>query len=180
MKARVLGLGICLFAMHMTSADCTAQASKRQTAFCEEGAPDDMLLKPVSTPRYVLNAVMNSKEARQVRAEAREKGSELNPEELLRGTIIKLSNDQAKTYLVMGADPLSGADNTWFWIVRTSGRQASVLLWVGASCVNIKQTSTNGYRDVVADWSSAAEMLTQVYRYNGKVYRLSSRKSRAR
>ena len=152
----------------------------RQSSFCEEGAPDDLLLKPISIPRYLLNAVMNSEEARQSRAEAREKGTKLNPEELLRGTIIKLSNDQAKTYLVMGTDPLSGADNTWFWIVRTSGRQASVLLWVGANCVNIKQKSNYGYRDVEADWSSAAETITEVYRYNGKAYRLASRKSRSR
>jgi len=53
-----------------------------------------------------------------------------------------------------------------------SGQKVTVLLWAGANCLNIKSTKTHGYRHVLAEWSSAAVSKTEIYKFDGKSYRL--------
>jgi hypothetical protein len=135
MKANVnvLVVAVCLFAAQCLDATCCAQELKRQTTFCEDGAPENLLLKPAPVPQDVLNAVVNSEEGREAIADTKAKGMKLDPEKVLQGTTIRLSGDGVATFLLMGSYPLAGADNTWFWIVRRSGQAASVLFGLGAT-----------------------------------------------
>jgi hypothetical protein len=150
-----------------------AQTPKEQTSFCEAGAPDELLLVPTPIPQTVITAVMNSNEGKQAKADAVAKHTELNPVKLLKGTTVHLSNSPSRFFIVMGAEmPLSGVDNTWFWIVQESGQNDTVLLWAGANCLHIKSTRTHGFRDLVAKWSSAAASRTETYKFDGKSYRL--------
>ena len=73
---------------------------------------------------------------------------------------------------------MSGADNTWFWIVRQDGQRASILLFAGANCLDLDSRKTLGYRDVVMTWASRAEIITVRYAYNGKEYKLLRTSSR--
>ena len=118
---------------------------------------------------------MNSNEGRQAKADAAPKQTELDPVKLLTGTTVHLSNSPSRFFIVMGGvPPLSGVDNTWFWIVQESGQNATVLLWAGANCLHIKSTKTLGFKDVVVEWSSAAGTKTDIYKFDGKSYRLHS------
>ncbi len=178
MKTRPIVLVLAIFAAQFANVECAAQSSNEQTTFCEGGVPDGSGLKPAPIPKEVIDAVMRSEGGKEARAFP--SGTALNPEKLLRGTPLQLSNDGTTAFLLMGSIPLSGVDNTWFWIVRESGYKASVLLWVGANCVKMMPTNTNGYRDVVSVWSSAADTLTETYKYDGKIYRLARKVTKSR
>ena len=164
-------------ASHMAAGESKDKTAREQTSFCEEGAPDDLALKLVPLPKVVLTSVMNTKEGREAREDARKKGRELDPEKILMGAKVHLTDSPEVFFFVMGSYPMSGADNTWFWIVRQSGKSATILLWAGGNCLDVESTRTLGYRDIVTTWSSASTTETNTYRYNGKSYKLRRRKS---
>jgi hypothetical protein len=76
--------------------------------------------------------------------------------------------------VVLGSDPMSGADCYWFWIVRDKGERARVLLFTNNYGIDLLNTRTNGYREIRGVWSSAAGYsITRLYRYDGSRYRLA-------
>ena len=118
---------------------------------------------------------MNSNEGRQAKADAAAKQTELDPVKLLDGhnsTSVKLSF--AILHRHGGVPPLSGVDNTWFWIVQDSGQNATVLLSGRGKLLHIKSTKTLGFKDVADRWPSAAGTKTDIYKFDGKSYRLHS------
>lgn len=145
--------------------------------FCDDDAPADVRLRPVVLPKAVLTALLNTKQAREARKSAENDGQPINLAKLFRGAKVDIADSPDSFFLVIGRSPMSGADNTWFWIVRQSGEQASVLLWEGANCLNIEQTRTLGFRDITSDWASAGTTSTAKFVYDGKRYKLKRRKS---
>lgn len=172
----VLGLVLASFDIQLAKAESTNQTSERETWFCEYDRPGNLPLKPL--PNEVLRAVMDTKEGKEAQQSATAEAKKLAPEELLEGTQVHLTASRELFFAVMGSYPLSGADNTWFWLVRKSGKSASILLFAGASCLTFSQRKTLGYADVVTTWSSAAVTVTQTYRYDGRSYKLWRTKSR--
>jgi hypothetical protein len=165
----------------ITEVKCDAQKSQEQTSFCEEGSPADVKLNGLPLPPPVVAAVINSREGKQATASALASGTQLDPAKLLTGVRAHLSDSKARFFLVSGGDtPLSGGDNTWFWIVRESDHKASSILWAGANCLEIKRTKTHGLSDIVAHWSSAAVTTRKVYKFDGKSYRLAQSRSRTK
>lgn len=152
------------------------RTDQEQTSFCPD-SPSDDLRKPTPLPTVVVTALMETKEGREARRLARNEGKRLNPSHLFRGMKVRLSDSPDVFFLVIGDSPMSGADNTWFWVVRQSDRGASILLWAGANCLNIKKSSTHGFRDIETEWSSASQTIAETYVYDGKAYRLQQRKS---
>lgn len=67
---------------------------------------------------------------------------------------------------------MSGADNDWFWIVRSPLKQPKVILWCGGNSLELLDSKSGGYRDVRCTWSSASERVTRSYRYVKGRYRL--------
>jgi hypothetical protein len=170
LTAKAILLTLLLASVATACIRCNAQAHKEQTSFCEAGSETELI--PTPMPQTVITAVMNSDEGKQAKADVAARHIELDPVKLLKGTTVHLSNSSSRFFIVVGDSPLSGADNTWFWIVQESGQNATVLLWAGANCLRIKSTRTLGFRDVVAEWSSASEMRTEIYKFDGKSYRL--------
>jgi hypothetical protein len=165
----------------LTSIICLGQKPKHavaeQTSFCEDGA-DDLELKPVALPRLVLATVMNTKEGRDAQRElSQSEGTERDPTRLLKGKEIRLSDSGNRFFLVMGTYPMSGADNTWFWIVRQNGHKASILLFTGGNCLDLSAKTTLGYRNVITTWSSPSETETTTYVYDGKGYKVLRKRS---
>lgn len=144
-----------------------AKVSQVQTSFCEGDAGDNL-------PPPVLAALTETKEARDAL-----EGEKLDPSTLFKGTKIGLSNSADLFFLVQGSPPMTGADNTWFWIARLSGKRASILLFAGAYCIQVSTSTTRGYKDLVTTWSSASETVTSTYAYNGISYKLRTRRSRS-
>jgi hypothetical protein len=164
------------------AASCAAmgQSSSRQTtdqtSFCED-ALDNTARKPVHLPAVIVTAIMNTKEGKNALEFSRAENTELVPERLLTGTTVKLTDSRELIFVVVGSSPLSGTDNTWFWVVRQSDKHAGVLLFVGANCLNISRTRTLGYRDIVSTWASAGVAVTLTFSYVGKSYKLRRRRS---
>ncbi len=168
----LLGAGLATLAPHLARSQSNTQPSREQTEFCDDGAPDDITIPSRPLPESVINAVMNSRVGKQAETDARSNQTELDPAKLLTGTTIRLSTGRSRFFLVKGTADLSGADNTWFWIVRESGGKAISLGWFGANCLQIRSTTTLGLRDVVSLWSSASATRTNTYEFNGRSYRL--------
>jgi hypothetical protein len=180
MKIQTGSVILCLLCIQFGLQQSIAQRAQKQTTFCEDGAPDDVAFKAESLPKAVIDAVMNSDEGKQARADADQSGKELNPEKVLRATKFPLSSDSATVFLVMGSYPLSAADASWFWIVREDGAKASVLLWMAGNCVELKPSRTHGYRDIEVLWASAGSKRTETYRYDGKAYQLARSRTKDR
>jgi hypothetical protein len=172
-------LPLVTLAASLLGAAVAQSSSRRQTSFCDDDAPDNLRLKASPLPRAVLTALANTKEAREVQREAKNKGSSFNIATLFRGAEVTLADDPDKMFLVIGKEPMAGADNTWFWIVRQSGDKAEILLWAGANCLNIEKSSKLGFRDIQTEWSSASYSITEAYSFNGTTYKLTKRKSHA-
>jgi hypothetical protein len=155
-----------------------SKARTEQSTFCEEGASENDVLRPTPLPPIVLETIMNTAEGKEAHELLSGEGKELDPETVLKGTNVHLTDSHLHFFLVMGLPPMSGADNTWFWIVRLSENKATILLFTGAICIDIGRTSTSGYRDVVTTWSSPSTTVTETYKYNGSSYKSWRRKSR--
>ena len=167
-----LTLVLTLLAGHVAAGESRSKTAREQASFCEEGGPDDLVLKPLPLPSVIRATVMNTKEGKEAREIASRNGDELDPEKLLKGTKVHLTDSHELFFVVMGQSPMSGADNTWFWVVRTSGKSATILLFAGGNCLDINGTKTLGYRDIVTTWSSASITRTEIYKYGGESYKL--------
>jgi hypothetical protein len=89
---------------------------------------------------------------------------------------VHLAKSDETDEVVLGYDPMSGADCYWFWIVRDKGGHAQVLLFTNEYGIDLLNTRTNGYREIRGVWSSAAGYtITRVYQYNGNRYKLAHR-----
>ncbi len=172
----MFGAVVVVFFLVMGSLTAQQKTSQEQTTFCDDDAPADVRLRPVPLPKAVLRALLNTKEARETRESAESRGEPADIAKLFRGTKVDLADLPDSFFLVIGKSPMSGADNTWFWLVRQSGQQASILLWEGANCLTIEQTRTFGFRDITANWASAGTTATTKYVYNGRHYKLKKRK----
>jgi|SRR5579872_5167261 len=159
------------------AAESKAKIAHEQTSFCGDDAPDDLKMKSDPLPPMVIAAVMNTREGKEARGDARSHGEELVPEEILKGTKVHIANTHALFYLVIGSSYMSGADNTWFWIVRQAHKNAQVLLFTGGNCLDISGKKSFHYRNIVMTWSSSNDTLTEIYHYNGRLYKRWKSKS---
>lgn len=93
---------------------------------------------------------------------------------------IDLGDAKEEDYLALGSEPVTGADNDWFWIVQVTQGKATVLLFTGGLGVKLLPRKSNGHFDIRTYWSSAAFEQTELYRYTGSVYKLVSKHTHAR
>ncbi len=175
MKRLLLGI---VFVVAFAGSQSHAQTRVlREITFCEENTPYSVLLKsPV--PTAIVSALMNTVEGRRARREARDKGKPLAESALFVGTRIRLAGSAGTFFVVMGSSPMSGADNTWFWLVQQQGAKVTILLFTGGNCLTLLPTMTSGYRDIEADWASPGFARTEIYKWNGQSYKLRRRRSR--
>jgi len=99
-----------------------------------------------------------------------------DPARLFHAGVVHLHSIDESDLVVIGVPPMSGGDDDWFWIVRSAQRSPEIILFVGASSLQLMASSTKGFQDVRAVWSGASETSTNIYKFNGKVYRLWKKK----
>jgi hypothetical protein len=94
-----------------------------------------------------------------------------NPIEQFVSQPIDLRRDEKDDLLVKGQDAMTGADNDWFWIVLHASKHPKVVLWTGGNCVAISRHRTQGYPDILGNWSSAAGYtITSEYQFDADKY----------
>jgi hypothetical protein len=92
------------------------------------------------------------------------------PASLFRAIEVHLAAQGETDLLVIGICPMCGADNDWFWLVRTPDKNPTVVLWTGDSCVQILHSQTHGLKDVRSTWYSAAASRKTTYQFDGRTY----------
>ena len=99
---------------------------------------------------------------------------------LFRAREVRLGPLAERDFVVIGKGVMSGADNSWFWLVRIVKGRPIAVLWIGALEVELRDTRTNGFRDVRSHWSSAAVTETKTYRFDGRRYKCVKTRSSVR
>lgn len=82
--------------------------------------------------------------------------------------------------IIMGNEGMGGADNAYFWVVRSAYQNPVIVLWAGADGLDVLMTKTNGYRDIWTGWNSPSEELTELYKFDGGSYKLAKKSRRER
>jgi hypothetical protein len=90
---------------------------------------------------------------------------------------IQLTKSKERALLIRGLGKMSGADNDWYWIVASYKRHPRIILFAGCLSLEIRSKTSNGYDDIRAQWNSASFERTQLFRFDGKVYRLARNRS---
>ncbi len=173
LRARIatVAMLMCLVAsISITARQQGGVSAEHPTVF----APDDENrgFEDAALPSdLVLDALLNSAEAKD--AETREVLSKYNREslrKLFQVVRVDISDRNEEDYIALGSGPMTGADNSWFWIVQTNQGKAQVLLFTNGLTVRILHRKTNGYRDIEEVWGGNAGIITRLYRYNGSEY----------
>ena len=81
---------------------------------------------------------------------------------------------QDEIYVVTSTKlPLGSGDSDWFWIVQTDKQKARVILFIIGHTLTFKKHRTNGYRDLLETTGTPGQPEENLFRYDGKAYRLS-------
>jgi hypothetical protein len=119
----------------------------------------------------VLNALLRSEEANDTKEIANYDRESLR--KLFTVARVDLGNAKEEDYIALGTQPMSGADNNWFWIVRVVEGKAKVILFTNGLAVRVLPHKTNGYYDIEESWAGNIGEITRVYRYIGTAYKLA-------
>jgi hypothetical protein len=144
-----------------------AQPTSEQSSFAE----DQPLQNPVTVSPDVLRGLLETEEAKQGLEFANESQRD-HPAQLFRAAEVHLSRQDGVDLVVVGVCPMCGADNGWFWVVRSARKDPEVVLFAGGNSVELMTGRTNGYRDIRSTWSSPSETHTTIYHFDGKRYKV--------
>jgi len=149
-------------------------AQGQNAKFADEQAvfrEDEPFQRTVPLPPNVLQVLLQTKEIKE--ALASENGQQKdNPAHLFRAGEVHLSASDDVDLVVVGTSPLSGADNSWFWVVSSARLAPRVVLWASGNYLKVMGSRTNGYRNIRSFWASASTTKTSEYHFNGKEYTL--------
>ena len=124
---------------------------------------------PVPLPPDVLKLLLNTREGKEGMAHASDLQKQ-TPGQMFRVSEIHLrANDEAEL-LIEGIPPMASGDHDWFWIVRPARRRPRLVLFAGGNSLEVQDSRTNSYRDILSIWRYPKETLVSIYKFNGKKY----------
>lgn len=116
-------------------------------------ADDFVKANAVRLPKPVLAALLATKEA-----DAGRDWVHNNPGEdgnsLFNAFPVNLSTGEEKDYVVVGKNRLTGADNDWFWVVRSISPRPHVVFFCSALTVGVLSSAHNSLQDIRCMWES--------------------------
>jgi len=101
-----------------------------------------------------------------------------DPASLFRAAEVQLDGPNEVGLIVIGVCPMCGADNGWFWLVRSPYNNPLVVLWAGGNSLELLDSRTHGLRDVRSVWSSPSETVEKSYHFDGSEYKQWKKQSR--
>ena len=137
------------------------------------GETDATGAEPVRLTKPVIDALLAAKEAEPGRGWKRgNPGKDLNY--LFKAFPVRLSKSSERDYVVWGQKILSGADNDWFWVVRSMAPRPRVVLFCGALSVELLPGAHKSLQDIRCSWESpGGDGFIRDYQFNGQRYLLS-------
>lgn len=146
-----------------------------KTTFDEE---DPCFATSSAPPKIVVDAIFRTPEGKDWLKDA-SSFERSRIETLLRGQVIHLHSGNENDMLVRGTLPLSGGDNTWFWLFVNAKSEQTAEFMQGNS-VHISSARHYGYKDVYTVWDVAAQGITSYYHFTNWRYRLIYEKAHPR
>jgi hypothetical protein len=145
----------------------TPSAPKEQIAFLSVDSFPPSAPLPQNVVKLLLKdqMVMDSME-RVSDAEKRE------PAQLFRAAEVHLFSPNETDLFIVGNFPIAGADNGWFWVVRSPRKNPRIVLFATGYALELLGSRTNGYRDIRSTWSNPNGTETRIYKFNRARYRL--------
>jgi hypothetical protein len=141
--------------------------AREQTVFDENNS----IQRPVPLSPSALKALLQRKEIRDnLRGLA--DSDRNNLAQFFSAAEVHLSEADQIDLVVMGKPPMSGADNTWFWVIRSARKDPLAVLFAGGYSLELLASRTNRYCDIRATWSSPQETSTRIYKFDGTRYKL--------
>lgn len=138
---------------------------------------DSPVEHPVTLSPKVLKVLLASQPAKGTFA-AMNDSERAEPSQFFQAAEVHLRSSDDVDLVVIGIGRMSGADNTWFWVVRSARQDhPRVVLFSGGSALYLMDTRTNGYRDIRVVWSSASETDTTTYHFSVSDYRVWKKQS---
>ena len=135
-----------------------------------EGDEDPCFDNATSISPLVTASILGTAEAKET-FENMELAERAGVSKLWKGLTVHLRNQQQIDMIVRGDFPMSGGDNTWFWIV-TSADNHPVAFWVQGNVVTILRSRHHGYADIRTDWAAGSNRATRIFRSDGRRYKL--------
>jgi hypothetical protein len=165
-KRRLLA---CLFLISLVVAvqGQSGESAREQTAFSEA----DPIQHPVPLPPQVLKLLLQRPEVKGNMVFASD-SERAQPAQLFTASATHLGALGGRDFVVTGHGAMTGADNDWFWVVRSAYKNPNVVLFAGGNSLELMKARVNGYRDIKSVWSSPSETGTKIYRFNGVRYKL--------
>ena len=141
--------------------------------FSSEG--DFVKANSVRLPKRVLSALLATNEAEAGRDWVRDHPGE-DTSALFNAFPVNLSTAaEEKDWVAVGKwEHLSGADNNWFWIVRSTSSGPHVVLFCSALTVGLLPGVHDSLHDIRCSWESpGGDGFIDDYRFNGQRYLLT-------
>ncbi len=143
-----------------------ADSAQEQRSFSAE---DNQVKNPTSIPPEVLATLSQDPDVRAVLEDEHISGTV--PASWLTASEVHLHSKAEKDLLVMAIGPLSGANVTTFWLFRPLHGQYEQILNAPAHDLHVKNTYSNGYRDIELVSATADTASTVLCRFQAGVYR---------
>lgn len=139
-----------------------------QIVVCCGSAPFD---QPVRLPKQFVYAWLGSKMASGLRGMLRD-DPHLQVDSFYAAYRVKLTSSNDLAYIVEGrGNPVTGADNDWFWVVGTVAAKPAVVLFCGALNLAILPGVHDSLRDIRCTWESpGGDGFIEDYRFNRQTY----------
>jgi hypothetical protein len=167
---KVLRMAFALILSYVVAGIATAQPSTATPATERAIFGDAESFKnSVHLSDKVLDVLLATNEAEYARQLSLEKPDE-DRNKYFSAVEVHLSGTYEVDYVVEGNLPLAGADNAWFWVVRSARTHPKVVLFASGGFLELLKSRTNGYRNIRSVWQSPNERITRVYHFNGERY----------
>jgi hypothetical protein len=142
-------------------------------------APDDRIAflseesfpHSVPLPPSALKVLLRDESVRESMERASD-AEKRDPARLFRAAEVHLFGPNETDLFIVGNLPIAGANNGWFWVVRSARKNPRVVLFTTGYDLELLHSRTNRYRDIRCTWWNPNITQTQIYKFDGARYRL--------
>ena len=174
-RSKFWGSNVLPFRAQSTGAERQSTSRNEGETICADMS-NDYYARPSELPKNVTARMLRTATGHKISALAAE--WKVEPESLLRGKQVRVSASSGVVFVVTR---FPGNNPTDFWLVQQSSQRAKILLRVSATCVQVATGSSRGFRDITATYVpyqfTYEPLRTETYRYDGKTYKLTRRRT---
>lgn len=150
--------------------------ARRSSSLPEEAmfSVEGSIKNPVEIPNAVLRRLAQDGQFQRCYDDIEKRTEKPSMQEWFSAAAVRLDGDARADLVVKAEHPcLLGANIGPFWVFRNAGRgRYSLVLDLSTLSLHVLRTKTNGLRDIRISAATAQEVLTAVYKFDGKKYRL--------